>query len=165
VTCNWPERGVPERLPDAGDTVSQLPPSLVIGVAVKEVALELLLEIVTVFEIGTVGLAGNPKLSEVGFVERGLDPPDEFALKTIGTARNDPAEEMLRKPTSVPDAGALAPIETVSRSGVVPLEGLTINQLLLEKGITVTLVGPFEEESSKTCAVGVTPVCALNVSC
>jgi hypothetical protein len=151
VTCSWPESGEPVRFPDTGDTVSQFPPSLVIGVAVKLVTLELLLETVIVFEMGSVGLAGKPKLSDVGFADRTLDAPDEFALRMIGTARNDPADEMLRNPTSVPDAGALAPTETVSKSGVVPLVGLTVNQLLLEKAFTVTLVGPFEDESSRAC--------------
>jgi len=129
VTCNWLESGEPDRLPDGGFTVSQLPPLLVIGAAVNAVTLELLLESVTGCETGSTLLAGKLKLSEGGAVVKGLDPVGELALRTTGIERNDPAEEMLMKPTSVPEVGAPAPIETVSESGVLPTAGLTTNQL------------------------------------
>jgi hypothetical protein len=144
--------------------VSQLPPLLVIGAAVNVVTLELLLESVTACVTGSTLLACKLKLSEVGLVVKGLEVV-ELALRTTGTDKNDPADEMLMKPTSVPEVGAPAPIETVRESGVFPPAGLTTNQLWLEKAVTVTLTGPLEEETSSVCGVGVTPVCVLNVSC
>ena len=60
--------------------------------------------------------------------------------------------------------GALAPTETVKESGVVPLLGVTTSQLLVEKGVIVTLAG--ELDVSRTVWDGVvTPDCVLNVSC
>jgi len=129
VTCNCPESGESDKLPDGGFTVSQLPPLLVIGEAVNVVTLELLLESVTACETGSRLLACKLKLSEVGFVEKGLGPVVALALRTTGIERNDPADERLIKPTSVPEAGAPAPTDTVSESGVFPLVGLTTNQL------------------------------------
>ena len=75
VTCR-----VLGRPPEEGDTVSQFPPLLVTGVAVKEVMLELLVATVTACVTGTVLLAAKLKLSEFGLVEIGLIPPAELAL-------------------------------------------------------------------------------------
>jgi hypothetical protein len=41
-------------------------------------------------------------------------------------------ETILIKPTSTPEVGALAPIDTVSTEGVVALEALTVSQLVSE---------------------------------
>jgi hypothetical protein len=84
-TVTWNVLG---RLPEVGDTVSQFPPVLVMGVAVKEVMLELLLDTVTGCVTGTVLLAAKLKLSEVGLAESGLGPPAVLALNTTGTETN-----------------------------------------------------------------------------
>jgi hypothetical protein len=60
--------------------------------------------------------------------------------------------------------GAVAPIETVKESGVVPLLGVTTSQLLVENGVTVTLAGALDVSRSVWDAV-VTPDCVLKVSC
>ena len=67
------------------------------------------------------------------------------------------------KPTLVPEVGAVAPTETVNESGVVPVLGVTANQLLVEKGVIVTLAGALEV-SRIVCDGVVTPDCVLNVS-
>jgi hypothetical protein len=53
---------------------------LVTGLAVNEFTLALLLETVTFWDAGTVLLAANVKLSDVGVTESGLIPPAELAL-------------------------------------------------------------------------------------
>ena len=72
------------------------------------------------------------KLSELGFAEIGLVPPVEFALSVTGTDRFVVPERILIKPTSTPEVGAPAPMETVTTNGVEPDEGVTISQLLSE---------------------------------
>ena len=54
-------------------------------------------------------------------------------------------------PTSVPDVGAVGPIDTDNVSGVTPLVGVTINQLLLEKADTVMFTAPLEEVTCSAC--------------
>ena len=60
--------------------------------------------------------------------------------------------------------GAVAPTDTVSERGVVPLLGVTTSQLLVEKGVMVTLAGALDVSRSVWDGV-VTPDCVLNVSC
>ena len=72
------------------------------------------------------------KLSELGLAEIGLTTPIEFALSVTGTERFVVPETILIKPTSTPEVGALAPIDTVSTEGVVALDALTISQLVSE---------------------------------
>lgn len=150
------------RGPDAGNTFSQFPPSPVTQVTVNEFMLELVLDTVTGSVAGRLLLAAKLKLSELGLAERGLGPPEELALNTTGTERNEPAEVMLRNPTSVPEVGAVVgSIDTDSVSGVGPLAGLTFSQLLLENEVTVMFACPLEEIISG-CAELDGP---LNVSC
>lgn len=105
----------------------------------------------------------NVKLTEFGLAERGL-VPGEFALRVTGMLM-DPAEEAtLIKPALVPDVGAVEPMETIKDSGVIPLVGVTLSQLLAEVADTATLSGELEV-SKMLCAVVVTPVCVLKVSC
>ena len=72
-------RVVEGRVPDVGDTVSQFPLLLVIADAENELVPELL-DTVTFWVTGTVLLAAKLKLSDVGFAESGLGPPDGLAL-------------------------------------------------------------------------------------
>ena len=60
--------------------------------------------------------------------------------------------------------GAAAPTETVKVSGVVPLLGVITSQLLVEKGVMVTLAGALDVSRSVWDGVA-TPDCVLNVSC
>ena len=143
-------RSVSGRLPEAGATVSQVPPLLVTGVAVNDVMPELLLDTWTVCVTGSVLLAAKLKLSEFGLVESGLTPPEELGLNCTGTDRNDPAALMLMNPTSVA-GGAAEPIDTDSVAGVIPLVGLTCNQFVSEKTDTVKLTGAPEEVSWSGC--------------
>ena len=75
VTCSVEGR----LLPEEGDTVSQFPLLLVIADAENELVPELL-DTVTFWVTGTVLLAEKLKLSDVGFAESGLGPPDGLAL-------------------------------------------------------------------------------------
>ena len=134
---------------------------LVTRVAVKLFTLALLLEIDT-FCGGTVLFAAILKLKDVGFADNGLAPPEGLALYITATLTNPEGELMLTNPTSVPEAGALAPTETDSVSGVVPLVGFTCSQLLFEKAETVKLTGPIDDETCNGCAG---PAGPLKVSC
>src|ERR1700674_738133 len=69
---------------------------------------------------------------------------------------------MLRNPTSVPEVGAVGPIDTDSVSGVTPLVGVTISQLLLENADTVKFTGPFGDVICSACVGADAP---LNRSC
>jgi len=103
----------PGRLPDVGFTVSQLPPSLVLAVAEKVVMLELLLEILTELEAGTVLLAAKLKLREFGDAESGLGP-EELTLSCTGIAKNWLSALTLMKPLSVVRFESAGLTETVS---------------------------------------------------
>lgn len=149
LTVTWSVLG---RLPDAGVTVSQFPPLLVTGVAVNEVALELLLETVRGCVAGTVLLAPKLKLSDVGLVNSGLGPPEGAGLNCTATDTNPAEELILINPTSLLEEGAPGPTETETVSGVTPLAGETISQLLLEKAEIVTFAGPLVEAICKGCA-------------
>ena len=127
VTCR-----LPGKLPALGLTLSQEPPLLVIGVAVKLVTLELELDRLTVCVAALVSPAGNTKLSEFKVVDIGLGPPLEFALRVTGIERLVLPETTLIKPTSTPEVGAPAPIEIVKTSGVVELEDVTVSQPVSE---------------------------------
>jgi len=127
VTCK-----LPGRLPAVGLTLSQGVPLLVMGVAVKFVTLELELDRATVSDAGAVLPAAKTKLSELGFPEIGLAVPLEFALSVTGMDRVVEPETMLMKPTSVPEVGAPAPMETVRTAGVALLEEVTVSQLASE---------------------------------
>jgi hypothetical protein len=105
------------------------------------------------------------KLSELGLDEIGLVPPVEFALSVTGTDRLSVPERTLIKPTSTPEVGAPAPMDTVSTSGVEPDAGVTVSQLLSEWAVTVTFAVPLDEESRIVWDGVVTPVWVLNVSC
>ena len=72
---------------------------------------------------------------------------------------------MLINPVSVPDVGAVGPIETVSCSGVLPVEGDTCNQLFAENAVTVTFTDEGEEVTKTFWDGVVTPLCVLKVSC
>jgi len=157
VTCN-----PPEMLPDWGFTVSQFPPSAVLGVAEKVVSLELLLESVTDCVDGTVLVTANGKLKEFGFAERGLDPAS--VSSSARTEREEPVALIFMKPSSVAKLESAGFTETVSCSGVVPLVGVTMSQPLLERADTETLVDPADELMMTVCGVMV-PVCALKVNC
>lgn len=156
VTCR-----VAGREPEEGETVSQFPLLLTTGVAVNEVV-PALLDTVTFWVTGTVLLAEKLKLKEVGLVERGLGPPTALVLNWTGTETNDPAELILIKPTSVPEAGTVEPSETDNVVGLTPLVGLTISQLLFEKADTVKFTCPFAEVICSGCAGADAP---LKVSC
>jgi len=153
VTCR-----VLGKLPAVGLTLSQDPPLLVIGLAVKLVTLELELERDTLYDVGAKLPAGKTKLSEFGCAEMGLDAPLEFAFKVTGTEREAEVEVMLIKPTSTPDVGAPAPIETVSTRGVAPVEGVTVSQLLSERAVMETFAVPLLEEIRMLCGVAATLV-------
>ena len=158
VTCR-----VAGSVPEEGDTVSQFPLLLVTGVAVNELVEEPVVDIVTICVTGTVLLAAKLKLSDVGLADSGLGPPVELALNCTGTDWNDPAEElMLINPTSVPEVGAVEPIDTDSVAGVTPLVGLTMSQLLLEKADTVKFTCPPEFVICNVCAGADAP---LKTSC
>ena len=156
VTCNPPEIS-----PDVGFTINQFPPSAVRGVAVKLVRLEVVLASVTDCETGTVLLTENGKLKEFGFAEIGLAPGK--VSSSTRTAREAPVATMLMKPSSVARAESAGLTETVTWSGVVPLEGVTCSQLLAELADTETLVDPAEEVINSACG-DMVPVPALNVS-
>jgi hypothetical protein len=145
VTCR-----VSGKLPAIGLTLSQDSPLLVIGLAVKLVTLELELERLTVCDAAVVLLAGKTKLSEFGLAEMGPGAPLEFAFKVTGTERDVAGEVdvevMLIKPTSTPEVGAPAPIETVTTKGVAPVEGVTVSQLLSERAVMETFAVPLLEE-------------------
>ena len=68
-------------------------------------------------------------------------------------------------PTSVPEVGAVGPMETVRDSGVVPEVGVTTSQLFVETVAMVTAVAPDDDCRSKLCGCVVTPDWVLNVSC
>jgi hypothetical protein len=154
----------PGKLPALGVTVSQLPPLLVTALAVKELTLELLLESMTEFVCGTVLFAENVKLNEFGFADMELGP-GEFTSSSTRTATKPPPPLMFRKPLSVARVESAGLTLTVSWSGVVPLVGVTVSQLLLEKAEMVSGVAPTEEVMVTVCDVGVVPAVALNVSC
>lgn len=65
-------------------------------------------------------------------------------------------------PTSLPEAGAVGPTDTETVSGVAPLVGETISQLLLEKGDIVTFTDPVALVICRGCAGAFTP---LKVNC
>jgi hypothetical protein len=136
----------------------------VVPVAVNVVTLEPELDTFTVWEAARVLPAENVKLREFGFAVRGLGP-GEFAFKVTGMLSELAPEAILMNPTDVPEAGAPAPTDTLSESGVMPLEGVTWSQLLFDSVETVTVAAPLEEVSRTVWAVGVTPVWVLNVSC
>jgi len=72
---------------------------------------------------------------------------DEFTFKVTGMVTLlPPGPVTLTKPTSVPEAGAPLPIDTVSVSGVAPELGVTWSQLVLEYAATLTLTGLIEDE-------------------
>jgi hypothetical protein len=152
----------PEMLPDWGFTVSQLPPSAVLAVAVKVVVLELLLESVTDWLDGTVLFTENGKLREFGFAESGLTPAT--VSSSARTEREALVALMFMKPSSVAKLESAGFTETVSCSGVVPLVGVTVSQPLVERADTATLVDPAEEVIMTVCGAMV-PLCALKVSC
>jgi len=126
---------VPGKLPYVGATLTEKGVLLsLIAVAVKFVTLELELESVTVWLVAVL-LGGNTKLSEFGLAERGLVAPLALAFSVTGICKLcgvPPAVDTLMKPTSVPNVGAPAPIETLSTSGVVPDDGVTVSQLVSE---------------------------------
>jgi len=107
-------------------------------------------------------LAAKLKLSEVGLAVIGLMPPAELALNCTGIDRNEPVELMLMNPTSVPEAGAVEPIDTDNVSGVTPVLGVTINQLLVENADTVMLAWPLADV---ICSAWVEAEAPLKVSC
>jgi hypothetical protein len=80
----------------------------------------------------------------------GPGAPLEFAFKVTGTERDVAGEVdvevMLIKPTSTPEVGAPAPIETVTTKGVAPVEGVTVSQLLSERAVMETFAVPLLEE-------------------
>lgn len=108
---------------------------------------------------------GKMKLSELGLDEIGLVPPVEPALSVTGTDRLDVPERIFIKPTSTPEVGAPAPMDTVSTNGVEPAAGVTISQLVSEWAVTVTFAVPLDEESRIVWDGVVTPVWVLKVSC
>jgi len=160
VTCK-----LPGKLPAVGLTLSQGVPLFVIGVAVKLATLELELDRFTVCEATLVSLAGKIKLSEFRFEEIGLDPPFEFALRVTGIDRLVVPETTLTKPTSTPEAGAPAPMDTVTMSGVVALEEVTVSHPASEWAVTATFAVPLAVESRTVWTGVVTPVWVLKVSC
>jgi hypothetical protein len=151
----------PARVPDCGFTVSQPPPSLVRGVAVNVVTLELLLESVTDCVAGTVLFTENRKLSELGLAEIELVPGN--VLSSARTERDAPVAFMLMKPSSVDKLESAGFTDTVSCSGVVPLVGETVSQLLVETVDTETLTDPLEDVIIMVCGEMV-PFCALKLS-
>jgi hypothetical protein len=147
------------KVPAVGLTVSQAVPVLVIGVAVKLVTLELELETVTVCADTEEPPDWKTKLSEFGFAEMGVVAPLEFAFKVTGTVRVADDEVMLIKPTSIPEVGAPAPMETVRSKGVVPDRGVTVSQLVSENVSTERLTAPPLAAEIRTLCTGVvTPV-------
>ena len=160
VTCK-----LSGRLPAVGSTLSQGVPLFVIGVAVKLVTLELELDRLTVCVAALVSPAGKTKLSEFRFEEIALDPPLEFALRVTGIDRLVVPERTLIKPTSTPEVGAPAPIDTVTMSGVVALEEVTVSHPASEWAVTVTFAVPLAVESKTVWTGAVTPVWVLKVSC
>ena len=127
VTCT-----LPGKLPAVGLTLNQAVPLFVIVVAAKFLTLELELDSETVWDMAAVLPDAKTKLSELGVAEIGLDPPVEFAFNVTGTARFVPPERMLIKPTSTPEVGAPAPMETVRTKGAVPEGGVTVSQPVSE---------------------------------
>jgi hypothetical protein len=109
--------------------------------------------------------AAKVKLSELGLAVSGLETPVELALSTTGTDKNAPAAETLMNPTSVPEVGAVGPMETARDSGVVPEVGATTSQLFVETVAMVTAVAPVDDCNSKLCGCVATPDWVLNVSC
>lgn len=148
------------RLPAVGLTLSQDVPVLVVGVAVKLVTLGLELERVTLWDAAAEVPDGKTKLSEFGFAVIGLDGPVKFAFKVTGTERVVEPDVMLTKPTSTPEVGAPAPMETVRSKGVLPARGVTVSQLASEIAATLTFAVPLDEEMRMVCGGVVTPVSA-----
>ena len=72
------------------------------------------------------------KLSEFGLADIGLGTPVELALSVTGMDSVVVPERTFIKPTSTPEVGAPAPIETVRTAGVVLLEEVTVSQLVSE---------------------------------
>ena len=159
VTCKFPGR-----LPAGGVTLSQDPPLLVIAVALKFDTLEAELASATVCEAAAVAPGAKTKLSELGVAEIGLVTPFPLAFRVTGMDCVVVPDVMLINPTSTPDAGALAPTDTVRRSGVEPDCGVTASQLVDERAVMETFAVPVVVESRMVCAGVVTPVCVLNVS-
>jgi hypothetical protein len=143
LAVTWNDPGT---LPLVGKTVSQFPLLLVLGVAVKEVTLALLLATETVEDCGTALFAGKLKLSEFGEAVRGLAAFPLMVTCTVNCAPS--AETMLINPVSV-TFGALAAIETVSDTGVVPELGVIVSQLLSENVVAVMPTGLIEDEISR----------------
>jgi hypothetical protein len=146
------------KLPAVGLTLSQDVPVLVNGVAVKLVTLGLELERVTLWDVAAEVPDGKTKLSEFGFAEIGLDVPVEFAFNVTGMEVVREPEVTLTKPTSTPEVGAPAPMETVRTKGVLPAAGVTVSQLVSEIAATVTFAAPLAEEIKMVCGGVVTPV-------
>jgi hypothetical protein len=149
-----------EMVPEGALTVSQFPPSAVLGVAVNVVMLELLLESVNDRVSGTVLFAVKVKLSELGLEVRGLDPWE--VSNSTRTEREAPPPVIFRKPSSVERLDNAGFTETVNCRGVVPLEGVTVNQLLFDTDDMARLVGPAELVIVSVCDGGAEPV---KVSC
>jgi hypothetical protein len=105
------------------------------------------------------------KLSELGLDEIGLVPPVESALSVTGTEKLSVPERILIKPTSTPEVGAPAPMDTVTTRGVVPDAGVTFSQPLSDWAVSVTFAVPLDEESRIVWDGVVTPVWVLKVSC
>ena len=128
-TVTWNDPG---KLPEVGNTDSHVPPLSMIGAAVNAVMLAVLLDTVTVFEIGTVLPAPKLKLSALGVADR-LVVPEEFTFRVTGIVTVlPPGPDTLMKPTSVPVAGVPSPMDTWIDSGDGPDLGVTSSQLLSE---------------------------------
>lgn len=105
------------------------------------------------------------KLREFGLAEIGLATPFAFAFSVTGMEILVDPELTLMKPTSTPEVGAPAPIETVRVRGVLPAWGVTTSQLVSECAVTETVAVPVEDVSNTDCAGVAVPVSVLNVSC
>ncbi len=88
----------------------------------------------------------------------------EFALRVTGIDKLVVPDRTLIKPTSTPEVGAPAPMETVITTGVLLDWGVTVSQPVSEEAVTVTFAVPLAVESKTVWTGVVTPVWVLNVS-
>ena len=106
----------------------------------------MLLDTVTVCVAGTVLPELKLKLSELGIADKLLGD-DELAFRVTGIVTElEPGPVTVTNPTSVPEVGVPAPIETLSVSGDGPEAGVTFSQLLVEYADTERFTGLTEDE-------------------
>lgn len=103
----------------------------------------------------------NGKLSEFGLAVIELVPGRVFS--SARTESEAPVALILMNPSSVDKLESAGFTDTVNCRGVVPLVGVTLNQLPVEDADTATLTDPLEDVTMMVCGA-IVPFCALKLN-